>query len=64
VKNRFTNFNYSYPPLSIYYQKGPYYRCILVANKLPEKNINEVDNVFKRELKNLLLNKCYYSIDE
>jgi hypothetical protein len=47
------------------YRNGPYYRCILVTNKIPEEIKNETnDDVFKRKFKKLLIQKCYYSINE
>jgi hypothetical protein len=47
------------------FRNGPYYRCILIANKIPEKIKNETkDELFKRKFKDLLIKRCYYSIDE
>lgn len=47
------------------YKNGPYYRCILVANKIPESIKGETkDNIFKEKLREFLINKCYYSIDD
>lgn len=44
---------------------GPYHMSIKIFNKLPDqiKNITNI-NKFKSELKNLLLPKVYYSINE
>lgn len=45
-------------------EKGPAYNCIKVYNALPStiKRILTLSS-FKNELKNYLLDKCFYSVD-
>lgn len=52
------------PRLEIF-RNGPQYRCIQIYNKLPSflKDENNI-NTFKNKLRSLLIQKCYYSIDE
>lgn len=47
------------------FRNSPLYRCILLYNKLPDYIKNE-ENVttFKNKLKYILLNKCYYNVEE
>lgn len=47
------------------FERGCYYKAILLYNKLP-KDIRDIDNnnQYFREIKSYLINKCYYSVNE
>lgn len=47
------------------YKNSPYCKCIRVINKIPDDiKLEPNDKLFRNKLKNLLIEKCYYSVDE
>lgn len=46
-------------------RNGPYCRCVRIMNKvLGFLNLEISDRLFKKRLKEILIEKCYYSMDE
>ena len=50
---------------STLFEKLPFYIGLRMLNKLPYELKHEMPlNTFKKKLKNLLLEKCFYSVEE